>query len=95
MMKALVLGGLALAVLTFSTGCDELALSSAAAGLDKYLPAAKWAGNGAMDQTQDQLRDCDQLRDGTGENCKLSGLQKQNGGGQGDMLRLRDGSCLQ
>lgn len=86
MLKALALGGLVLTLWAFSTGCDQLAASGAA---EKYIPAAKYLGNGDMDQ----LRDRDQLRDGTGENCKLSGQQKRAGTGQGDMLRLRDGSC--
>lgn len=92
MLKAVGMVVLVAALWMFSTGCDQLAASSAAAGVEKYLPAAKYLGNGDMDQLQDR----DQLRDGTGANCaggKIGTLQKRNGTGQGDMLRLRDGSC--
>lgn len=96
MLKALAVAGLAMALWGMSAGCNDLAATGAATGIDKLIPAAKMlqGGGGTMDQIQQR----DRLQDGTGAYCpdgKATMLQKQAGQGQGDQLRLRDGSCRQ
>ncbi len=98
MLKALAVAGLGLILWGMSAGCDGWAAGSAAAGIDKLIPAASMldVGNGTMDQIRQQ----DRWQDGTGINCPGGGdrvvtLQKWAGEGQGDQLHLRDGSCRQ
>jgi len=94
MLKAVAVAGLTLALWGLSAGCDELAAGGAAAELGKVISAAKplQAGSGIMDPIQQR----DRLRDGTGLNCPGGtggSAGSQQGTGQGDQSRRREGSC--
>jgi hypothetical protein len=69
-------------------GCDLTSTSL----LSEVSKAIVTARSDSADAIMSQLQTHDRLKDGTGVNC-LNARQVQNGGGQGDLLRLRDGSC--
>ncbi|GMV96214.1 MAG: hypothetical protein AMXMBFR83_05820 [Phycisphaerae bacterium] len=79
MSKALVIVGLTAILGMISLGCDTLAADGLPGDLGKVMTAARGLGGVGVGQ-MDQVRQRDRLSDGTG-------------GGGGDQLRLRDGSC--
>jgi hypothetical protein len=75
-------------------GCDLTAISDLGGELSDVSKAIVTDRSESADASMIQLRTRDQLKDGTGTNCTLA-QQDGNGTGQGDVLRLRDGSCQQ
>ncbi len=104
MLRKMFITVLAVTLFSNLVGCDYASVGLLSGDLAKLLPA-RLAGNGdqVMDQTQDRLQLQDQLQDGTGDNCpgpNKNGQQNKNRfgwdneTGNGDLLRLQDGSCL-
>ena len=104
MLKRMLIMVLAVTFLGNLVGCDYASMGVLSGDLAKLLPT-RLVGDGdqSMDQTQDRFQLQDQLQDGTGENCpgpNKIGQQNTNRFGwdneigNGDLLRLRDGSCL-
>ena len=107
MFKGLLALGLGVAVVGTAGGCDEETIAMMTPDAAKMFVAAQGFQGG--DIVTGQIRDRDQLRDGTGDNCQSSGdgicdgegphggtgsgSGGANGSGDGDQLRLRDGSC--
>jgi hypothetical protein len=93
MVKGALVVVVGLSILALYTGCDQ----QSAAVLDK-LDAARvlQSGDLLMDQIQqqDRLQDQDQLQDGScDQHLGPNRTARQTGIGNGDMDRLRDGSC--
>jgi len=83
MFRAVLASLIGIVCVAAMTGCDE-AVNDAA----KLVLSARGFQSG--DLLMDQTRQQNQLRDGTGANCPNPDC---TGGGGGDQLRLRDGSC--
>jgi len=81
---------LGLGVVTVLAGCD-VAPNGDVSEISKNILAARGI---SADALMTQTRTQDRLKDGTGVNC-LTAKRTQSGQGQGDVLRLRDGSCQQ
>ena len=92
-MKAAVIAVLAAALWMNAVGCDWASSAPLLDGVEKMLVTEK--GTGAGDATMTQIRQQDQLRDGTGTDCPnpgTAGTGSQTG--SGTQSRLRDGSCV-
>lgn len=85
-MKKLLMAVLVIGLWGMSVGCDETALPD---DLSKLVSAAKGMQSGDLDQVRQQ----DQLRDGTGVNCPKTATTARGTGDQTQsQLRLRDGT---
>jgi hypothetical protein len=107
MFKRLLALGLGVAVVGTVAGCDEETIAKVAPDAAKMFTTAQGFQGG--DLLMDQIRDRDELRDGTASNCPYSGdgicdgmgpyggsgsgSGGSGGDGDGDQLRRRDGSC--
>ena len=87
MRSSMVLGIVGLGLAAVICGCD-LSSTTDLAEVSKDMITARSASADAT-MSQLQTRDQIQLKDGS---C-LTARQTQTGGGQGDVLRLRDQSC--
>jgi hypothetical protein len=77
-----------LGLVAFVGGCDLTSVTD----LSEISKAIITARSDTADVIMTQLQTQDRLKDGTGVNCPTA-RQVQSGQGQGDLLRLRDGSC--
>jgi len=78
---------LGIALVTAAGGCDL----TSAGNMDELSKAIISGRSDSADALMTQLQTQDQLKDGTGDNRPMA-RQAENGQGQGDLLRLRDGS---
>ncbi len=81
---------LGIALLVVVGGCDLTSIGDLG-DASKVITSERGT---SVDAIMSQLWTRDQLKDGTGVNCPTA-RQVGNGQGQGDLLRLRDGSCQQ